>query len=109
MRTPSRFSEDHPHPELKLATTLFRRVYAKATAGKVVDRAETIHVIEQIVSLRAQLDVKGFADVNVLEQRSVNECLPTAAKYVAAQVAELRPGGIGRKHGRNSRPERCRV
>src|ERR1044071_759864 len=99
--------EQHPHPELKLAATLLGSVQAEVAAGQVGFGSEPVHVIEQVVSLRAELDGESFRDMKILKQRGIDVFLTLAAKDVATEAAELRPCRIVGEDGRHGCAE-CR-
>ena len=59
--------EDHPHSKLQLATTLLGSVDAEIAAVQIIGWAEPIHMIEQVIVLRPQLQSEPFGSVNILK------------------------------------------
>jgi hypothetical protein len=59
--------KDHPQSKLQLATTLLGRVSAEIAAIQIIGWAEPIHMIEQVIVLRAQLQSKPLSSVNILK------------------------------------------
>ena len=97
--------EDQPQPKLELSTALLRCVDAEVTTVQVVRRTETVYVIEQVVGLRPELDIKGLGYPQVLEERSVYKLLPVASENVTSKGSKFGPGWVVGKNRRTCRTQ----
>ena len=97
--------KDQAQAKFELPSTLFCTINPKCCAGNVIVGPETIHVIEQVISLRSQLHGETLGGVKILEQRCIDVGLMFAGKNVTAARPKFWPGGIVGENRRSRRTE----
>src|SRR5207247_1673546 len=85
--------KDRPQSKLQLATTLLGSVDAEIAAIQIISRAEPIHMIEQVIVLRPQLQSKTCRSVT-----SLQTCHPPFTRSRPCEIppANRLPFPIGR-------------